>query len=190
MTELQIMAYATTGREFEAMDDLDAIGVDHWRGTRIEFERRGKSRVAEPYSYPALPNYIWITAPHHLLSDVMDVRHISRTVKFLGASDVASWRRFQREAEARLAEAQGIIERRKIMEAANADRRQIINLMAGYKRGDTLQIDGGAFAGMLATFSRMVVKAGERHPMIEAEIDIFGGKTTAAIEPLHVRRAG
>jgi transcription antitermination factor NusG len=188
--DLQIMAYTTTGREFEAMDDLDAIGIDRWRGTRIEFERRGKSRVAEPYSYPALPNYIWITAPHHRLADVMDVRHISRTVKFMTLADVASWQRFQREAEARLAEAQGIIERRKIMEAASADRQQIINLMAGYKRGDTLKIDGGAFAGMLATFSRMVINRGERHPMIEAEIEMFGGKTTAAIDALHVRRAG
>ena len=50
MTEqLNWLGFAVTGKEFVAMDDLRRFGIDHWRGVRIEFERRGKQRTAEPH---------------------------------------------------------------------------------------------------------------------------------------------
>jgi len=187
---MNIMAYATTGREFEVMDDLASIGVECWQGKRIEFERRGKSRIAEPFEYPALPNYIHITAPFHRVSDIMDIRHLSRTVKFMHEADVMGWQVFKRAAEARLAEAQRIIAERARMDAAKASRQDVINLISSYKFGDALEIQGGAFAGMLATFGRMVVKPGTAHPMVEAKVQLFGGEVAAALDPLDVRKAG
>ena len=187
---IEIMAYATTGREFEVMADLAAIGVAHWDGRRIEFERRGKHRIAEPFEYPALPNYLRISAPRHMISDVMDIRHLSRTLKFLHSADVRSWQAFQTASDARLAQAQAIVAERERMKSANASRQGIISLIAQYKTGDLLEISGGAFAGMLATFGRMVVKPGTSHPMVEARVQLFGRETAAAIDPLDVRKAG
>ena len=186
----EIMAYATTGREFEVMADLAALGVAHWPGRRIEFERRGKSRVAEPFEYPALPNYLRITAPSHMLSDIMDIRHLSRTIKFLRLpEDVRSWQRFQDEADARYAEAKRIIAERDRLSAAKASRQEIINVIAQYKAGEPLEIADGPFAGMLATFGRMVVKPGTSFPMVEATVQIFGRDNDIAVDPLSVRRA-
>jgi len=185
----EIMAYATTGREFEVMADLAALGISHWPGKRIEFERRGKSRVAEPFEYPALPNYLRITAPSHMLADIMDIRHLSRTIKFLLPSDVRSWQRFQAEADARLADARRIIAERDRLSAANASRQEIINVIAQYKSGDPLEIADGPFAGMLATFGRMVVKPGTSFPMVQATVQIFGRDNDIAVDPLSVRRA-
>jgi hypothetical protein len=186
---MDIMAYATTGREFEVMGDLASIGVDYWHGKRIEFERRGKARIAEPFEYPALPNYIHITAPFHRVSDIMDIRHLSRTVKFMHDTDARGWHVFQRAADARYAEAKRIVMERDMLSLANASRQDMINLIAQYKAGDTLEISGGAFAGMLATFGRMVVKAGTAYPMVEARVNMFGGEVSAAVDPLDVRRA-
>ena len=209
---MEIMAYATSGREFEVMDELSDMGITYWHGKRIEFERRGKSRIAEPFEYPALPNYLHITAPFHLVSDIMYIRHLSRTIKFLHAADVRGWQVFERAADARLAEAQGIVDERKRMEAehgaavlamqkrhesrqaelaaAKALRQSIINLISGYSAGDALEITGGPFKGMLATFGRMVVKLGTAHPMVEASVQIFGRDTPADFDPLDVRKAG
>ena len=187
---IEIMAYATTGREFEVMADLAEMRVQHWDGRRIEFERRGKQRVAEPFEYPALPNYLRISAPRHLISDVMDIRHLSRTLKFLHAGDVRSWQAFQDASDARLAQARAIVAERARMAAVNASRQDIINMIAQYKTGDLLEISGGAFAGMLAKFGRMVVKPGTSHPMVEARVQLFGRETAAAIDPLDVRKAG
>lgn len=190
MTDKHIMAYATTGREFEVMDDLAAIGVDYWRGKRIEFERRGKSRIAEPFEYPALPNYLHISAPFYRVSDIMNIRHLSRTIKFLHPSDVRGWQVFQNASDSRYAEAQKVIIERERMSLANASRQDMINLIAQYKAGDALEISGGAFAGMLATFGRMVVKPGTAHPMVEANVRIFDRDVPTAVDPLDVRKAG
>ena len=186
----EIMAYATTGREFEVMADLSELGVTHWPGMRIEFERRGKSRIADPYVYPALPNYLHITAPFSMLSAIMDIRHLSRTVKFLHRADVASWQAFQRASDARLTAAQHIIAERDRMATAKASRQDIINLISTYKAGDALEISSGAFAGMLATFGRMVVKPGNLFPMVEASVQLFGQEVLTDIDPLNVRKAG
>ena len=185
----EIMAYATTGREFEVMCELSFLGVDYWPGRKIEFERRGKSRIAEPFEYAALPNYLRISAPWHLMSSIMDIRYLSRTIKFLGAGDLKEWGRFQAEADARYAHAKAIIAEHGRLADAHASRQEIINLIAQYKAGDGLEISGGAFAGMLATFGRMVVKPGTAHPMVEAQVQIFGRDTPISLDPLDVRRA-
>lgn len=205
---MEIMAYATGGREFEVMDNLAEMGVTYWHGKRIEFERRGKSRIAEPFEYPALPNYLHITAPFHMVSDIMDIRHLSRTIKFLHPADVRGWFMFKMSAEARLADAKRIIAQRERLVAeaakaradgrsaehakavASAARQEVISAMSQYKAGDTIEISGGAFAGMLATFGRMVVKPGTAHPMVEAKVELFGGETTATLDLLTVRKAG
>jgi len=187
---MEIMGYAQGGCEFEVMADLRAIGVTCWNGKRVEFERRGKERIAQPFEYPALPNYLHITAPFCMVSDIMDIRHLSRTIKFLHPADVRSWQVFERAADARYAEAQRVILERERMSLANASRQDMINIIAQYKAGDALEISGGAFAGMLATFGRMVVKPGTSHPMVEAKVQMFGGEVATAVDPLDVRRAG
>jgi transcription antitermination factor NusG len=187
---MEIMAYASGGREFEVMADLQALGVKYWHGKRVEFQRRGKSRVAEPFEYPALPNYLHVSAPFCILSSIMDIRHLSRTVKFMHEADVRGWQAFERAADARYAEAQAVNLERQRLTLANASRQDITNAIAQYKAGDALEMAGGAFEGMLATFGRMVQRPGADHPMVEVNLEIFGRETTTTVDPLVVRKAG
>lgn len=172
---LDLLGYATTGKEFEVMDQLAALGIQHWRGERIEFERKGKVRTAEPYTYPALPNYVWITATHGQLHRVVSIKHLFPTVQFMARGDVAGFEAFRRSAEARLAEANRIIGNRAAISA--------------YRKGEKLEIRDGSLAGKLARFSRMIHSANEQFPQIEAEMELFGMVTKIKVDPLSVRRA-
>lgn len=172
---IDLMGYATGGKEFAVMDDLAKLDVTHWRGTRIEFERRGNVRTAEPYEYPALPNYVWITCDWGQLHRVLSVKHLSPLVRFMTRADVAGFAAFRRQAEARLAEARRIIGNR--------------DAIVAYRKGERLEIRDGAFAGALAEFGRMVIKTGQLFPQIEAEVELFGRKARMLLDPLDVRRA-
>ena len=204
MTQLNLLAYAITGKEFVAMDDLTRFGIDHWRGVRIEFERRGKQRTAEPHEYPAIHNYIWLRPTHQQMQHLSSVRFLGSTFHFLGKHAIADLMRFQSEIAEKEAEARAIIaeqekalalaqDKAKAAETKRAEmaaQRAIIKAkLAEYAAGDPIQIREGVLAGEMATFKRLVQGANDVFPFVEAEIQMFGRATTIRVDPLDVRRA-
>lgn len=172
---LDWLAYARTGKEFAVMDDLADLGIAHWRGERIEFERRGKNRTAEPYRYPALPNYIWIRPLPQQVHSLASIEFMARTFHFLSAHSAREMERFRRMAEARKLEAERIIGNR--------------DAIAEYQAGQKLEISDGPFAGELATFCRIVHRSGELFPKIKAEMSLMGALVPIELDPLSVRKA-
>ena len=186
------------------MDDLARFGIDHWRGVKIEFERRGKQRTAEPHEYPAIHNYIWLRPTHEQVQHLSNVRFLGSTFHFLGKHAVADLGRFQGEIEAKEQEARAIIaEQQRALEIAKdkartaeskraemAAQRAMINAsLAEYNVGDRIIIRDGVLAGEMATFKRLVQGAMDVFPFVEAEMEILGRITPVKIDPIAVRRA-
>lgn len=171
------LGWAVTGKEFVAMDDMDRHGIDYWRGVRVEFERRGKQRTAEPHEYPALHNYIWIRLQSdqaHLLSKV---RFLGSTFHILNKEALRQFQRFSEIVDAKREEARRIEGNRK----AIAD-------YAAYQPGDALEIIGGPLAGEMATFARMIQTAHNLFPTIKAEMELMGRTVPMELDPLDVKR--
>lgn len=175
MSGIDILGYARTGREFEVMADLADLGVEFWRGERIEFERRGKQRTPDAYTYPALPNYIWIRPTHHQMHLMVSIRHMAPTVKFLSRGAVRHFEAFRARAEKMAGEARRIVGNRAAI--------------TQYQAGERLEIRDGAFAGELATFARLVEHSWLMHPMFEVERELFGRMVRFEVDPLSVRKA-
>ena len=155
------------------MSALDDLGIPHWRGVRVEFERQGKKRLPEPVEYPSLPNYVWLWPDHHQIHQLRDVKHLAHTMRFLTDADVRAFGVFRAAADARHAEAMRIVGNR----AAICE----------YRQGERLIIADGPLAGMLATFSRMVQASDFAH--VEAEVEIFGALVPTVLDPLSVKKA-
>lgn len=215
MSKLDWIGWAITGKELVAMDDLERLGICYWRGLRIEFERRGKQRTAEPHEYAALHNYLWLQPTMEQVSLLSKVRFLGSTFMPLGPAARREFERFRNEVEAREQRARDLIEERKRLEkeakelaearkalaearaseakAAAAElakaRAKLRTALAAYRKDQKLEIASGPFAGMLATFGRMVQAAHDLFPQIEAEIEIFGRPTSVRIDPLSVRAA-
>lgn len=169
------LGYARTGKEFEVMDALARLGINHWRGERIEFERRGRNRTADPYTYPALPNYVWIGPEPRQVHLLVTIPHLARTFLTLTEASGNAMRAFADMAERRKAEARRIIGNREAI--------------SGYQAGDVLEIRDGPFAGQLARFERMVQAAHDYYPTIAAHMEVMGRAVAVTLDPLNVRRA-
>ena len=167
-----ILAYATTGKELHVMDALTDACIPHWRGIRIDFERRGKSRIAQPYTYPVLPNYIHITTDD--LYPLSKIKHLSRTVQFLTRGGVASFQAFTAKADAAATEALRIVGNRQAI--------------AQFKANEEIKIIAGAFAGQFASFKAIINPSHMHHPLISAEIQIFGRATNVTLDPLNTAK--
>lgn len=202
--KLDWLAYAVTGKEFIAMDDMKRLDIDHWRGTRVEFERRGKARTADPYDYPALHNYIWIRPTPAQVSRLRDVRFLGKTFHMMGIAAVREFSAFRDKVDAKEAEAREIVahqeeelriaqqmaamaEGRK--EQLIAKRAMIKASMQEYRDGQMIEIRDGILAGEMAKFKRLIIGAEDVHPFIEAEMEMMGRVTTVRVDPLAVRRA-
>lgn len=168
-----ILAYAATGKELHVMDALAEAAIPYWRGIRIDFERRGKSRIAQPYTYPVLQNYLWITTDD--LYPLSSIKHLSRTMQFLTPGSVKEFQAFANKADAAATEALRI--------AGNRE------LIAQYKAGETIRITAGAFEGQFASFKALVNGPHLLHPMIRAEVQIFGRATQVDVDPLNTAKA-
>lgn len=175
---LDLLAYAMTGKEFIAMDDLARFGIDHWRGTRIEFERRGKQRTAEPHEYPALHNYIWLRPEPVQMQYLSSVRFLGKTFHFISRAGVQQLGRFRDRVEEKYEEAKRIEGNRK----AIAD-------YAAFRPGDLLEIREGPLAGEIAQFAKLVQSANDLFPTIRASMELMGRVVPVTLDPLAVRRA-
>lgn len=172
---IHMLGYARTGKELEVMDALTAAGIPYWRGTRVDFVRKGKQRTPEPVESPALPNYVWLQPDSIQELHFARIKYLAHTVHFLSESSVRAFAAFAREVDARRAEADRIVGNR----AAICE----------YKHGDRIEIRDGALAGQFATFRRMVETAADLHPRVEADMEMMGAYVPVRLDPLSVRRA-
>ena len=173
-----MLGYAITGKEFVAMDDLARFGIEHWRGTQVKFERRGKQRTAEPHEYPALHNYIWLRPTNAQMPYLAKARFLGGTFHWLSNAAIRQLAAFRERIDAKLQEAKRIEGNRK----AIAD-------YAAFKPGELLEIREGPLAGEMARFSALVQKSQDLFPIIKAEMDLMGRVVPVKLDPLDVRRA-
>ena len=195
--EMHWLGYAITGKELVAMEDLDRFGIKYWKGLRIEFERRGKVRTAEPFEYAALPNYIWIQPEAHQVARLSEVRFLGHTFRQMHSHMVREFAIFRDKIEAKEAEARALIEeRKKLAEAAkrkeaDAAKRMALyrTAIAAYQEVALIEIREGPLAGELAKFKRLVQGASEPFPRIEAEMQMMGQLISVKLDPLSVCKA-
>lgn len=202
--QMHLLGFAITGKEFVAMDDLKRVGIDHWRGVRIEFERRGKQRAAEAFEYPALHNYVWLRPYPAQMRHLSTVRFLGSSFHFLSPASVRQLADFRARVDQKEAASRAIIvQQAEAMQIAKckalaaegrkaelaAKRAMISAMLAEYVSGDQITIREGILAGEMATFRRMVQGAHDVIPYIEAEMQIMGRVTPIKIDPLSVRRA-
>lgn len=173
-----LLGYAITGKEFVAMDDLDRFGIEHWRGTRIEFERRGKQRTAEAHEYPALHNYIWLRPTSRQMQFLSQVRFLGGTFHWLSRASVRQLQDLRQRIDDRYETAKRIDGNRK----AIAD-------YAAFRPGDLLEVRDGPLAGEMARFAALIQRSHDLFPTIKAEMEIMGRCVTMVLDPLAVRRA-
>ena len=202
--KLNWLGWAMTGKEFIAMSDLARFGIDHWRGVRIEFERRGNQRTAEGHEYPALLNYIWLNPTIKQVPMLSKVRYLGSTFHQLGPHIIKQCSAFHSEVEQKEAEARDLIaERERILvdaktradtkeqgEAALGKRMAAYRTsIASYTDGAQIEIRDGALAGEIATFRRLVQTAHDLFPRLQADIMMMGQLVPVELDPLDVRRA-
>jgi transcription antitermination factor NusG len=59
--------------------------------------------------------------------------------------------------------------------------------VAEYKPGELLHIIAGPLAGQMATFIRMIERADETFPEIEASLTLMGREVKTRVDPIHAR---
>jgi hypothetical protein len=185
------LCYAPVGKEFAVMDQLAEIGIDHWRGTAVKFERRGKSRTPDAYDYPALPNYIWASPLQWQVHLMAKVKYMSRTFLFLSRADVDGQTLVYNKGKADereeykpgLREFARAVDERERLARRIAGNRDAIKL---YNREEQIQIVDGPFAGRLARFRHMAQGANDLFPKVVADVELFGGMTRVRFDPLAV----
>jgi transcription antitermination factor NusG len=211
------LAYATSGKEFEVADKLASLGFTVWCGRRIDCVRKGNSRWPQPVERPFFPNYLIIDMqPEHwldlwLLREDGRLKHLAPTMHQLTQKEITGgdpggkdpnrrglihvkedvdkeyakgvalaekWRRLQEMDEARRAEKEAIEERRKYLAEVSK-----------YREGQKLLDLTGTFGDGLLKFRRIVERANEAEPVIEADLEIFGRTTRVTLDPLRTRAA-
>jgi hypothetical protein len=175
------LAYATSGKEFEVADKLASLGFTVWCGRRIDFVRKGKRRRPEAVEKPKLPNYLFLTLTpdewHRLqrLKNEGQIKHIAGTMYQLRRDDEDALTEFRAGVDGAHAEGQRIAKNNDIAE------------MAQYRAGQRLVDLTGTFADVCLTFRRMVERAHEAFPKVEADMEMFGRMTRVYLDPISVR---
>lgn len=177
------LAYATTGKEFEVADRLKELGFDLWCGREITFVRKGKRRRPEAVERPKLPNYLWLTLEPEDWHDLhrRQVKHFAPTMYQLSARDLRGskdWiglNAFRVAVDAAYAEGQRIARNNDIAE------------MAQFERGQKLIDLTGTFGETVLRFRRMIERAHELHPKIEAEMEMMGRTVRVELDPLDMK---
>ena len=170
------LGYAKRGAEQDTRDQLQASGIEAHAPVKLVLERRGKDRRPRAYVEPVLPRLLFLRGSADDFHRLRDVRTLSRT---LMAFPDQSWDTYVAPFLARCAAEYD----------ATRARVEAGEMLDEYKRGDKLAIKDGPFAEQVASFLRVVERAHDMHPMLVAELEIFGGVRHIEVDPLSVKRA-
>lgn len=166
-------AYVRTGKEFDAQEECEALGIICHVPRRVDMIRQGKRRRPDPVVKPFLPNYVFIEATAQEWHLLHTSSKLIRTTMGIGEGNARMVHRFIDRVEADYARRMAQIEAGQRVDE--------------YNEGDALEIIAGPFTGMLARFK--AVAEGAEHPIVVAELDILGQATRVKLDPLVARRA-
>lgn len=170
------IGYATTGQEFNAQEQCEALGYTCEVPRQVDLVRHQKRRRPDVVVKPFLPNYLFIHGADDAFHAARLIREIRGSVMGVTPSEERHVRAFIDRVEADFAHRMAQIE---------AGER-----VAEYRPGDVLTLLTGQFAGRLAVFRRMVDAA--PFPKIEAELQLalLGKPVTAILDPINARKVG
>lgn len=166
-------AYVRAGKEFEAVADLEELGIWAVVPRRVDMIRQGKRRRPDPVVKPYLDNYVFCDLTDQQWHAVKSSKHI-RSLLGIGANNARQVMQFITRVEADYTARMAQIEAGQRVDE--------------YEDGDVLQIIAGPFAGTLATFRRVAEGAG-LFPELIAEGELFGQAVTIRLDPLAARKA-
>ena len=168
-----LLAYAA--REFDAQAEAEALGIACIVPRRVDLIRQGKRRRPDRVITAAWPRYIFADCTPEQWHDLTSIKGL-RSVTWVPDKEAQSIRKQANAIE------RAFLQRMAQIEAGER--------VAEYEPGHILQIVSGEFAGQLAAFTRMVERADEMFPQIEAEMAMMGRAVRVKLDPLYVRKAG
>lgn len=166
-------AYVRTGKEFDAQEECETLGITCHVPRRVDMIRQGKRRRPDPVVKPFLPNYVFIEATPAQWHDLKDTKLI-RTTMGIGEGNARLVHRFIAKVEADYAER---------MAQINAGER-----VSEYAENDLLEILEGGFREKLLRFSR-VAEGANGFPIVLAKAELFGREVEVPLDPLIVKKA-
>lgn len=161
--------------EFLAERECRAMGIDAWVARKIEFRRTGKKRRPEPFEEPYMLNYIFLPLTPETYYRVTTVKNLASTLHPVGRLYEKNLADFRRGVEVEYS----------ARRSAAANREAI----AEFQTGDRLESLDPRFLGQLMTFRRIVERAHDLHPKIQADMEMFGRTVMVELDPLNVKRA-
>lgn len=169
------LLHAKAGREFEASEDLRALGLTVYCARKMEFVRTGNNRRPEPRVSAYLPNYIFAEIPAHKFLDAVAVKHIASTAMPVASRNLEAVHNFLAVTEAEYTTAEKIKNNR--------------DLVAHYRTGQALKCLDGPMQDVMLAFVSLVERSHDLHPKVRAEGEFMGQMTTFEFDPLDVRAA-
>ena len=166
------IAYASSGFEFSAQEEAEALDLWAVVPRKVEMIRMGKNRRPDAVVTPYLPNYLFLRA-------TAQEWHWLRTSKHC------------RSMMAVVPQAEKLVVQ--FIDKVEADYAQrMAQIEAGqrvdeYEPGDLLEIIAGPFAGTMARFKR-VAEGNSIFPQLITEAKMFGQSITVRVDPLDARR--
>jgi transcription antitermination factor NusG len=167
-----LLAYAA--REFDAQEEAEALGITCYVPRRVDMIRSGKRRRPDPVITAAWPRYLFADVTEEEWHWLKDSKHI-RSIMWVNDR-----------------EAQVIRKQANAIERAFEQRMRQIEAgerLSQYEPGALLDIVGGQFAGNIVTFTRMVERADQMFPFIEAEMQMMNRSVRVMLDPLYVQKA-
>ncbi len=166
------LGYAKSGKEFEVVEDLEQLGIWTWCGRVINWRRTGKKRFPEPHEEPALPNYLFMDLTAEEFHKALGVRFLASTLVALARIDMKGFNKFCHVTDKEFRKQDKLRQSQEVP-------------VSEFNPGEELLIIGGPFADKLATFRRVIERAHEMHPKLEAEISGI----RVQLDPLDVKAA-
>ena len=186
------IAYTARGREFDAQEEAETLGLWAAVPRRVDLIRQGKRRRPDAIVSPYLDNYVFVEADATGWHWLRGSKHV-RSLMGVPPQEVAKVQRFIAKVEAEFiakeAEIDRAVEIMRNREASKEDRREAMKVMQAYTPGDLLEVICGPFAGQIVAFGAMVERAASKLP--EIEVSLQGLEWGAMrLDPLHVRKVG
>lgn len=174
------IGYARAGKEFDVQEAVDALGIEaHVPKLRVAV-RSGTKRDAEAEDRLVLPNYVFLNCTDAQWYALLDVKHLAKRKMMVPPAEEPRVRHFLSIWALEYAEQCARIEA-----DITAGKR-----LSEYRKGDILEILGGALEGQLATF-REVVEDDMGLPRLRAvtSMEIFGKPVVVDLDVTHARKA-
>ena len=170
------LGYAKAGKEFEVQAALSEMGIRCEVPRKVEAKRVPTKRTPVAVTTPYMGNYVFINCDHEDWHRAHGTKHLASTMQPI--SDKFAARHLLTFIDAIE------LDYSTRMDAINAGER-----VSEYQPGERIEILAGPLKGQFATFTRIIERADELFPRIEAEGHLFGRAVKVDVDPIHARKA-